>query len=97
MDGSVEDVFGRPGLHRAAGVHDEDPVGQAGDDAEVVRDEQQGRARLGQGGLERGQHLGLYGHVECRRGLVGQDHVGSFAMAMAMTARWRMPPENSCG
>ena len=22
---------------------------------------------------------------------------GSLAMAMAMTARWRMPPENSCG
>ena len=22
---------------------------------------------------------------------------GLFAMAMAMTTRWRMPPENSCG
>ena len=22
---------------------------------------------------------------------------GSLAMAMAMTARWRIPPENSCG
>ncbi len=22
---------------------------------------------------------------------------GSLAMAMAITARWRMPPENSCG
>ena len=39
----VEDVLGRPDLDRPPGVHHEDPVGQAGDDAEIVGDEQQRR------------------------------------------------------
>ena len=30
-------------------------------------------------------------------GLVGDQQVGSLAIAMAITARCRMPPENSCG
>jgi len=29
--------------------------------------------------------------------LVGDDHVGVVAMAMAIMTRWRMPPENSWG
>ena len=34
------------------------------------------------------------------RAVVGSSAMitsGSLAMAMAITARWRMPPENSCG
>ena len=43
------------------------------------------------------QHLALHGHVERRRRLVGDQHVGPQASAMAIITRWRMPPESSCG
>ncbi len=72
----IEDVLGRPHLDRSSGVHHEDPVGQSGDHAEVVGDQQQRRAGLGQRRPERVEHLGLHRHVECGRGLVGQDHLG---------------------
>jgi hypothetical protein len=72
----VVDVVDRADLHHAAGVHDRHPVGEPGDDAEVVRDEDDRRA----GDLARGpqhfEHLRLDGHVERGGGLVGQDHVG---------------------
>src|SRR5262249_8665974 len=36
----------RASLHDAAGVHDCDPISQAGDDPEVVRDEQNGHLQV---------------------------------------------------
>ena len=41
--------------------------------------------------------LRLHDHVEGGGRLVGEEHLGSQASAMAITARWRMPPESSCG
>ena len=98
MDGPVEDVLGRPDLDRPPGVHDEDPVGQAGDDAEIVGDEEQRRT-----GLARARSCSESSTWACTvtsRAVVGSSAritSGSLAMAMAMTTRWRMPPENSCG
>ena len=39
----------------------------------------------------------LDGHVEGRRRLVRDEQRGRPARPIAMSARWRMPPENSCG
>ena len=47
--------------------------------------------------LQHLEDLRLHGHVERRRRLVGDQQSGSFATAMAIIARCRMPPENSCG
>ena len=41
--------------------------------------------------------LGLGGDVEGGRGLVGDQQLPGEARAMAMTTRWRMPPESWCG
>ena len=81
-----------------AGVHDHDAVGDAGDHAEVVGDEHDRGADLVACLLDQQlEHLGLHGDVERGGGLVGDEHVGSQAIAMAIIARWRMPPENSWG
>ena len=43
------------------------------------------------------EDLGLDRHVERGRRLVGDQHDGLQASAMAIMARWRMPPEYSNG
>ena len=69
----VEDVPRPPRLHDPAGVHDGHAVAQLGHDAEVVRDEDHGEARLALDVLQEAQVLGLDGHVERRGGLVGDE------------------------
>ena len=56
----------RPGRR----VHDDDPVGRAGDDTEVVGDEDQRHAAARVASRRRSQDLGLDGDVERRRRLV---------------------------
>ena len=57
-----------------------------------------GRLRLLLDGLQHFEHLGLDRHVERRRRLVGdQAATASRQIDIAISARWRMPPENSCG
>ena len=73
---AVEDGVRLSPLDDAAGVHDGDPVGDAGDDAEVVGDEEEGRAALVPGRVEYLEHLRLDGHVEGGGRLVGDDDVG---------------------
>ena len=63
-------------LDDAAGVHHVDLVADAGDHAQVVRDHDQRRARLGDQLLEQRQDLGLDRDVERGRGLVGDEEPG---------------------
>ena len=64
---------------------------------QIVRDEDDRGVRVLLGGLDHLDDLRLDGDVERRRGLVGDEDVGSFAIAIAIMTRWRIPPENSCG
>ena len=69
----VEDLVDARELDHAAGVHDDDPVGELGDQAEVVRDEDGRGVRLL---LRRPEHLHdlrLDRDVERRRRLVGDE------------------------
>jgi hypothetical protein len=70
-----EDRLHGPGLDDAAAIHHGDPVGDLRDDAEVVRDEDHGRAGLGLAPRQHGEHLGLHGDVERGRGLVRDDEL----------------------
>ena len=63
---------------------------------QVVRDENERDAEL-RAALRAAQDLRLHGDVERRRGLVGDQQRGSRASAMAISTRWRMPPESWCG
>ena len=44
------------------------------------------------------EHLGLHRDIERGGGLVGDDQVGVGQMtAPAISTRWAMPPDTSCG
>ena len=63
-------------LDLPARVHHHHPVGDAGDDAEVVGDQQDRRARAVLDALEHVEHLRLDRDVERGRRLVGDEQVG---------------------
>ena len=63
----------RPLLDDAAGVHDDDPLGELRHDAHVVRDQHDRRVVLALQPLHQRQDLRLDRHVEGRRRLVGDQ------------------------
>jgi hypothetical protein len=71
----AEDLLGGSGLHEHAGVHHVDALAHAGDDAEVVRDQDQGRVPLGDELAEQVEDLGLDRDVERGRRLVGDQQL----------------------
>src|SRR5215813_6864634 len=73
MLGGVEELAHGRLLHDLARVHDGHPVAHLRDDAEVVRDEDQGDAGLALDVLQEVQILRLDRDVEVGRGLVGDD------------------------
>ena len=88
----------RADLGDATGIHHRDAVGRLGDHAHVVGDQHHGRAVLAAEPLEQRDDLRLHRDVERGRRLVGDDQLGfGRQSASAITTRWRMPPENSCG
>ena len=64
-------------LDDAAGVHHGDLVGAPGDDAEVVGDEHHRHEAVGLLVLQEVEDLGLHGHVEGGRRLVGEQQAGT--------------------
>ena len=64
------------GLDDLAGIHHHHPVGDIGNHAEIVRDEEHAHAHLGLEFLEQLEHLRLNRHVKCRGRLVGDHDVG---------------------
>ena len=73
---SREDLVDRSLLRDSAGVHDDDVVGDLGDDAEVVGDHDDRRVELLLELQHQVQDLRLRRHVERGRGLVGDQEVG---------------------
>ena len=72
----VEDFPHRAAFHVAAGIHHHHAVAHLGDDAEVVRDEDEREVGFLLDLAQQPQVLRLYGHVERRGGLVGDDDLG---------------------
>ena len=72
----LEDLLSGTLLHDLAMVHDDDLIGDVADRLDVMADEHHGQAKVL---LEVGQEvedLGANRHVECGRGLVGDDGGG---------------------
>ena len=67
---------------------------QNDDQVEVVADEDQPHATLGDEIVQDRQDLHLHGDVERRGRLVG-DESGPAASIIAIMTRWPMPPETS--
>ena len=76
MGGIGEDLRGGAGLDHLARVHHHDARGDAGDDAEVVRDQHEPHGKFALQLGEQVEDLGLDGDVQRRRGLVGEDQRG---------------------
>ena len=76
MTCAVEDVLHRCGLHDPTAIHHRDAVGESGDDAEVVADEDDAGMGLPLGDAQQIEDLGLDRHVQCRGRLIGDDEVG---------------------
>ena len=74
---ALEDVVGRAVLDHDAVLHDEHPVAQVADHAEVVRDEQVADAGRALQVDEQVEDLRLDGHVERRDRLVEHDDGGA--------------------
>ena len=72
----VEDFVEGGVLDDLARVHHEHPVGDLGDHAEVVGDDDDGEVALAIEPVDQLQDLGLDRHVERRGRLVGDQHVG---------------------
>ena len=72
-------------------------VGEPGDDAEVVGDEDEAAPVASCAVLNTSR---IWAWIVTSSAVVGSSAMirsGSLAMAMAIITRWRMPPENSCG
>ena len=72
----VEDVLVGALLRRLGRVHHEHLVGRLGHHAQVVRDQDDRASEVALQVVHQLQDLGLRGHVERRRGLVGDQQVG---------------------
>src|SRR4051812_725744 len=70
-----EQLVGRRDLHEHSGVHDVDALARAGDDAEIVRDQDQRGVALGDESGEQVEDLRLDRHVERGRRLVGDQEL----------------------
>ena len=97
VPGAREQLLRRARFDQRACVHDVYPIAHARDDAEVVRDQDQRRVplpdRLSQGSR-------IWAWIVTSRAVVGSSAMSSFGShesAMAIIARWRIPPENWCG
>src|SRR5579872_2000055 len=77
VPGPREQLLGRRQFHDLPSIHHRDPVHGLAHHAEVVRNEHEAHRQLPLQPSELPEDLGLDGHVERRRGLIGQEHRGA--------------------
>ena len=73
MGGVVEDLLDAALFDGAPAVHHHDPVGQFGDDAEVVGDHDDRRIELLLQVPQQIEDLRLHRHIQSRRRLIGDQ------------------------
>ena len=73
---AIEQRLARRQLDDAPKIHDRGAMGDVPDDAQVVRDEQDGQPEPGLKLEQQVHHLGLHRDVECRHDLIGDQTVG---------------------
>jgi len=77
MERRIEDLRHRPLLDDAAEIHHRDLAAEMPDDAEIVRDEDEGEVARLLEAAQQHQDLCLHRDVECRDRLVGDDELGA--------------------
>ena len=76
MAGMIEKLLAAALLGNVARVHDVYPLGVAGNDAQVVRDDDQRHVRLPDNIPQQVENLLLRGHIQGSSGLVGNQQLG---------------------
>jgi hypothetical protein len=71
-----EDLVARAGLDDAAEIHDRDAIAHMADDAEFVRNEEHGQAKVPSEVMQKIEHLCLDGDIERRDRLVENEQLG---------------------
>lgn len=93
--GRGEAPRGRAGLDDLARIHHHHRVGETRSQRQITRDPQDRRAGFLGKALNLRDDLAW---IVIQRGRSSAIiSLGSFTKAMAITTRWRSPPENSCG
>ena len=87
----------RPGLHHGAAIHDAQVVAELGDETELVRDEDDRPGETAAQVFQQRHDLGFHRRIQRGGGLVGEQQVRLDRSAIAISTRWRMPPESWCG
>ena len=87
----------RAELGDPAAVEHGDPVGDLGRDTEVVRDEEERRARSSRSRRSSSRICACTVTSSAVVGSSAMTSSGSPATAIAIITRWRSPPESSCG
>ena len=93
-----EEVVDRRLFDDAAGIHHDDIVGDLGDDAEIVGDEQDRSCPIS--GCSRRIRSRICAWMVTSSAVVGSSAISSDGLqdsAMAIITRWRMPPDIWCG
>ena len=75
MAGSVKQRARVCGLHDSARVHHLYAVAQAGNDRQIVRDEDDGHSKLALRPSDQLQNLCLHGYIERRRRFIGDQQI----------------------
>ena len=76
MAGMFEQCGHRSLLHPFSGVHHQHAIAHSGHYAQIVGNEQHGRAEIPPQGAQQVQDLGLDGHIQGRGGLIENQHIG---------------------
>src|SRR5947209_5602568 len=97
MAGIGEEVVDAGFLDLLARIHHDHPLRGLRDDAEVMGDQDQPGAELLLQLEDQRENLRLDGDVERVVGSSAIRSAGRQASAIAIIARWRMPPESWCG
>ena len=82
-----EQLLGGCLLDNLTGVHNRDVMGDLGDQRQVVRNKDHGKAELGLKVVEQLDDLLLNGNVQSGRGLVTDDQLGVAVRAIAIRTR----------
>ena len=97
MHRRVQHLCDRPAFDDPAGIHHRHRIGDLGGDAEIMRHKDHAHAKFALQPAEQDQHLHCTVASSAVVGSSASSKRGSHDNAIAIIARWRRPPDNSCG
>ena len=73
----AENIFAAPAFHHFAAIHHNNFIGHIRNNAEIMRDQQNGHSGFGLDFFDQGEDLRLRRHVECGCRLISDQQCGA--------------------